>query len=183
MPDRGPLVPFQPLAPSDWMPDWCPPARPAGALWRSAPVRGVTPRRVACQRTGGRVARRARVSYCGHVALPPPLRLKPPPARGRPMTVMRWARLQEDVDCKLRRGAWYRVTHVAGLEAIVDVNRRPLAVPSYAIEIVATPPRAWSVVPLPRRASRLAAELGNRYGVCPNCRHRARLEPRAPAMT
>jgi len=99
------------------------------------------------------------------------------------MTGMRWARLLEDVDCKLRRGAWYRVTHVTGLEAVVEVNRRPLAVPSYAIEIVATPPRSWSVVPLPRRASRLAAELGNRYGVCPNCRHRARLEQRARAMT
>src|SRR3989442_15939223 len=99
------------------------------------------------------------------------------------MPGMRGARLLEDVDCKLRRGAWYRVTHVTGLEAVVEVNRRPLAVPSYAIEIVATPPRAWSVVPLPRRASRLAAELGNRYGVCPNCRHRARLEQRAPAMT
>src|SRR2546428_8383976 len=80
--------------------------------------------------------------------------------RGTLMTGMRWARLQEDVDCKMRRGAWYRVTQVTGLNAIVEVNRQPLAVPSYAIEIVATPPRCWTVVPLPRRASRLAAELG-----------------------
>src|SRR3989442_14605156 len=95
------------------------------------------------------------------------------------MTGMRWARLLEDVDCKLRRGAWYRVTHVTGLEAVVGVNRRPLAVPSYAIEILATPPRAWSLVPLPRRASPLAAELGNRYRVGPNCRHPA--PPARPA--
>src|SRR2546428_6552160 len=93
------------------------------------------------------------------------------------------ARLQEDVDCNLRRGAWYRVTKVTGLEATVEVNRRPLAVPSYAVEIVATPPRAWSVVPLPRRASRLAAELGNRYGVCPKCRPRAPLAHPARALT
>jgi len=99
------------------------------------------------------------------------------------MAGMRWARLQEDVDCKMRRGAWYRVTQVTGLKAIVEVNRQPLAVPSYAIEIVATPPRCWTVVPLPRRASRLATELGPRYGVCPSCRHRARLEQRARAMT
>src|SRR3989442_10575356 len=98
------------------------------------------------------------------------------------MTGMRWARLLEDVDCKLRRGAWYRVTHVTGLEAVVEVNRRPLAVPSYAIEIVATPPRAWSVVPLPPRASRLAAELGNRYGLCPHCPPPPPLEHRAPAI-
>ena len=103
--------------------------------------------------------------------------------RGTLMAGMRWARLQEDVDCKMRRGAWYRVTQLTGLKAIVEVNRQPLAVPSYAIEIVATPPRCWSVVPLPRRASRLATELGPRYGVCPSCRHRARLEQRARAMT
>jgi hypothetical protein len=95
---------------------------------------------------------------------------------------MRWGRLQTDVDCKLRRGAWYRVKHVAGLEAIVELNRQPLAVPSYAIEIVSTPPRCWTVVPLPRRASRLAAEFGPRYAVCPSCRHRAKLELRARAM-
>src|SRR2546425_695449 len=45
--------------------------------------------------------------------------------RGTLMTGMRWARLLEDVDCKLRRGAWYRVTHVTGLEAA---------------EVAATPP-------------------------------------------
>src|SRR2546425_1335254 len=103
--------------------------------------------------------------------------------RGTLMAGMRWARLQEDVDCKMRRGAWYRVTQVTGLKAIVEVNRQPLAVPSYAIEIVATPPRCWTVVPLPRRASRLATELGPRYGVCPSCRHRAPLEQRARALT
>src|SRR5438309_9988535 len=102
--------------------------------------------------------------------------------RGTLMTGMRWARLQEDVDCKMRRGGWYRVTQVTGLNAIVEVNRQPLAVPSYAIEIVATPPRCWTVVPLPRRASRLAADLGPRYGVCPTCRPRARLSPPPPAM-
>src|SRR3989442_4531138 len=99
------------------------------------------------------------------------------------MAGMRWARLQEDVDCKMRRGAWYRVTQVTGLKAIVEVNRQPLAVPSYAIEIVATPPRCWTVVPLPRRASRLAAELGPRYGVCPSPRHRDPLRHRGGAQT
>src|SRR3989441_13106739 len=103
--------------------------------------------------------------------------------RGTLMTGVRWARLEEDVDCKMRRGGWYRVTQVTGLNAIGEVNRQPLAVPSYAIEIVATPPRCWTVVPLARRASRLAAELGPRYGVCPSCRHRAPLQQPAPPMT
>jgi Zn finger protein HypA/HybF involved in hydrogenase expression len=99
------------------------------------------------------------------------------------MTGMRWARLQEDLDCKLRRGAWYRVSHVAGLEAIVDVNRRALAVPSFALEIVSTPPHSWTVVPLRGRGARLAAELAPRYGVCPSCRHRSRLEEQGRSMT
>src|SRR2546426_12707083 len=93
--------------------------------------------------------------------------------RGTLMAGMRWARLQQDVDCKMCRGAWYRVTQVTGLKAIVEVDRQPLAVPSYAIEIFATPPRCWSVVPLPRRAYRLAPQLGARYAVWPACRHRA----------
>src|SRR3989475_11007549 len=103
--------------------------------------------------------------------------------RGTLMTGMRWARLQEDVDCKMRRGAWYRVTQVTGLKAIVEANRQPLAVPSYAIEIVATPPRCWSVVPLPRRAPRLATQLGPRYGAAPSCPPPPPLEQRAPATT
>src|SRR2546422_4766218 len=67
--------------------------------------------------------------------------------RGTLMTGMRWARLLEDVDCKLRRGAWYRVTHVTGLEAGVEGKRPPLALPSYATQIRATPPPAWSGLP------------------------------------
>src|SRR2546426_854113 len=101
--------------------------------------------------------------------------------RGTLMTGMRWARLQEDVDCKMRRGAWYRVTQVTGLNAIVEVNRQPLAVPSYAIEIVATPPRCWTVVPLPRRASRLAAERRPPAGRSPDRRPRPPHRPPPPA--
>src|SRR5437879_12953890 len=82
--------------------------------------------------------------------------------RGTLMTGMRWARLQEDVDCRMRRGGWYRVTQVTGLNAIVEVNRQPLAVPSYAIEIVATPPPSWTVLPLPRPPSPLPARPGPR---------------------
>jgi len=34
---------------------------------------------------------------------------------------MVWARLQADVNCKLRRGAWYRLIKAQGLAAVVDV--------------------------------------------------------------
>ncbi|HUL49471.1 MAG TPA: hypothetical protein VLT79_05575 [Gemmatimonadales bacterium] len=93
------------------------------------------------------------------------------------MPGFKWARLQADVNCALRRGAWYRVRHVTGLEAIVEVNRLPQAVPSFLLQIVSTPPKRWTVVPRPREASRFAGALGARYAVCPSCRERTALKP------
>lgn len=55
-----------------------------------------------------------------------------------------------NVNCALRRGAWYRVARVRSLEAILDVNRKPLVVPHYLVQIVTQPPRRWSVVPRPK---------------------------------
>src|SRR5881409_3826627 len=46
------------------------------------------------------------------------------------MTGNHWGRLQVDIDCQLRRGAWYRVTELESLQAILDVNRRRLAIPT-----------------------------------------------------
>ena len=89
------------------------------------------------------------------------------------MTGMRWGRLQADVNCQLRRGAWYRVTQLASLEAVLDVNRKPVTVPQYMLEVVSTPPAQWTVVPTPRHAVRL---FGAKYAVCPNCRERTRLD-------
>jgi len=99
------------------------------------------------------------------------------------MAGFRWARLQTDVRCALRRGAWYRVTQVAGLQAVVDVNRQPHAVPSYILQIVTTPPRCWTVVDRPPRVPRAAATLGPRYAVCPSCRERAPLPTRGRPRT
>jgi len=47
---------------------------------------------------------------------------------------VQWARLQLDIGCQLRRGAWYRVTRMGALESVVDVNWRPHAVPTYALQ-------------------------------------------------
>src|SRR5213593_28610 len=60
---------------------------------------------------------------------------------------MQWGRLQVDVNCALRRGAWYRIARLASLEAILDVNHRPLKVPHYLVQVVSRPPTRWSVVP------------------------------------
>ena len=83
-----------------------------------------------------------------------------------------------DVNCALRRGAWYRVARLASLEAILDVNHRPLKVPHYLVQVVSRPPTRWSVVPRPAGAGELPAEWGPQYGVCPSCRERAALRGR-----
>ena len=95
------------------------------------------------------------------------------------MTGMRWGRLQADVNCQLRRGAWYRITKLASLEAVLDVNRRPVTVPECLLQVASTPPARWTIVPTPRNVVRL---WGTRYVVCPNCRDRARLEGRPRRM-
>ena len=98
------------------------------------------------------------------------------------MPGLRWGRLQFDVDCRLRRGAWYRVVDVQGMEVVVDVNQRRQQVPLYAMEVVTTPPKRWTVVPTPRPGPRLPKEFRPRYAVCPNCRERAPLRPEIHAM-
>jgi hypothetical protein len=91
---------------------------------------------------------------------------------------MHWARLQLDVDCSLRRGAWYRVTRIGTLESVVDVNRKPHAVPSYVLQVVGRPPRHWTVVRGPAGAVGVRSHAGSRYVVCPSCRERAPLTGR-----
>jgi hypothetical protein len=87
--------------------------------------------------------------------------------------------LQADVNCSLRRGAWYRVRQVNDLEAILEVNRGMQRVPSFLLQVVSTPPRRWTVVRRPKGATRLAALLGPRYVVCPSCRERTPLRTTA----
>lgn len=91
---------------------------------------------------------------------------------------MKWGRLAVNVNCALRRGAWYRVARLASLEAILDVNRKALVVPYYLVQVVTQPPTRWSVVPRPKRARELPAEWGPHYGVCPSCRERNALRGR-----
>jgi len=57
-----------------------------------------------------------------------------------------WARLRSDYGCPLRRGAWYRVLSVSPLEAVVDVDKKPVLLPREYVEIVASRPSRWTVV-------------------------------------
>ena len=94
------------------------------------------------------------------------------------MAGLQWGRLQANVDCSLRRGAWYRVTAIGELEAVVDIGRKPQSVPSFLLEIVSAPPRRWTVVPRPEGAVHMPQAWGTQYAVCPSCRERVALPAR-----
>ena len=89
------------------------------------------------------------------------------------MAGQQWARLRADVNCDMRRGAWYRLLRVASLEVVVDVKGKGIPVPRPFVEILATAPQHWTVVPRPENAPRLPASWGPYYVVCPSCRNRA----------
>jgi hypothetical protein len=93
-----------------------------------------------------------------------------------------WARLKEDVECDLRRGAWYKVLKLAPLEAVVDVKGKPITVPRRALELAPSPPLRWTVVPRPKRSPRFPSSWGLEYAVCPNCRDRAPLIGRPASL-
>ena len=88
------------------------------------------------------------------------------------MAALRWARLIADVNCGLRRGAWYAVRQVRALEATLDVPKRALTVPRSLLEIVTRPPATWALVPRPAGARNVPAWWGAMYAVCPQCRSR-----------
>src|SRR6266849_9766510 len=58
----------------------------------------------------------------GHLHAQPPDRL--------------WARLRDDVNCGLRRGAWYRVVQLTPGDAVVEVQRKRVNVPRAVLTIV-----------------------------------------------
>jgi hypothetical protein len=89
-----------------------------------------------------------------------------------------FARLQADVDVKIRRGAWYRVLDLGDLDAVIEVNKRPMTVLRAMLQIQQRPPLRWTVVPQPTGGRRKAV-LGVEYGVCPSCRTRAPLPKKA----
>ncbi len=98
------------------------------------------------------------------------------------MPAFQWARLKENVQTPLRRGAWYRIVKLTASEATLDVKGKPVALPRGELQLSPTAAQRWTVVPAPKNAPRFPATWGPRYAVCPNCRDRARLEAEAPSM-
>jgi hypothetical protein len=87
-----------------------------------------------------------------------------------------WARLQVDMNCRVRRGAWYRVADLTSGEARLDVNREQIPVPRASLKFVSTPPQSWTIVVRPNDAKHLPAQWGDKYAVCPGCRNRTQLK-------
>jgi hypothetical protein len=91
---------------------------------------------------------------------------------------MQWARLQTDLNVRLRRGAWYRIRELGPLQSLVEVRGQPVRVPSAFLQIVDSPPRRWTIVTRPSDAVRLPMSWGDRYAVCPSCRDRQPIDGR-----
>jgi len=94
-----------------------------------------------------------------------------------------WARLQADLNVRLRRGAWYRITRLDPLQAVLEVGGRLLEIPSAFLQVIERPPRRWPVVPRPDDAVHLPRGCDDRYAVCPSCRERQALAGRPRRMT
>lgn len=88
------------------------------------------------------------------------------------MPPVRWARLSRDVECGLRRGAWYRATGLTRSEVVVRVNGEHRTVPLRHMEITADRPTSWTLVRGGGRARALSAFWARGYAVCPRCSHR-----------
>jgi len=90
-----------------------------------------------------------------------------------------YARLRENINVRLRRGAWYKVVRVEGLKALLEVNGRNVVVAAAFLEIVKRPPPRWTVVQQrPEDAKKAPRGFTERYGVCPSCGERAALPTR-----
>lgn len=90
-----------------------------------------------------------------------------------------WARVRARTNAPLRRGAWYRVVRLEGRDVVLEVNRRFLKVSRGMLQVLPIRPPMWSVVPRPLND---CLAPGDRYGVCPNCCDRVRLEADARVM-
>ena len=91
----------------------------------------------------------------------------------RPHT--RWARLRVDVNCGLRRGAWYPIVRFGKDRAVLEVTDDQVPVLRRLLQTSLSRPSMWSIVPLPDDAVNVPTAWGNRYIVCPNCQARAPL--------
>jgi hypothetical protein len=83
-----------------------------------------------------------------------------------------WARLREDVDCGLRRGAWYQTVARGWTEVVLDVHGQRRSLPLRSLEIAATRPNHWTIVARARNSAVIPERWSRGYAVCPCCSYR-----------
>lgn len=88
-----------------------------------------------------------------------------------------WARLRVELECQLRRGAWYPVKRLWP-QVILDVGGEPVNADRQSLDITSTAPDRWCVVPRPNPVLPGVSE----YAVCPKCRDRVPLAERFAMM-
>ena len=88
----------------------------------------------------------------------------------------RWAQVKGDVNCRVRRGAWYQVAQLTQDVAVLRFGERSVSVPRDMLHIELVRPRRWSVVRRPYDAVDVPRSWGARYGVCFACQHRMPLD-------
>lgn len=98
------------------------------------------------------------------------------------MPITGWARLSRDVDCGLRRGAWYETVALGRSEALIAVHGQQRFLPLVYLEIVADPPTHWTVVAQATNATVIPARWAKGYAVCPACRYRQLPMGRPPTL-
>ncbi len=98
------------------------------------------------------------------------------------MPVTGWARLRRDVDCGLRRGAWYETMALGRTEALIAVHGQQRFLPLRHLEIVSNPPTHWTIVAHASNATVIPARWAKGYAVCPACRHRQLPMGRPPRL-
>ncbi len=93
-----------------------------------------------------------------------------------------WARLRQDVDCGLRRGAWYETVALGRTEALLAVRGQQRFLPLRHLEIVSDRPTDWTVVAQASNAAVIPPRWAKGYAVCPACRHRQLPMGRPPRL-
>lgn len=88
------------------------------------------------------------------------------------MPIERWARLSDDIDCGLRRGAWYRAIARGWTQALLEVHDERRMVPLEVLELTDQRPDRWTVVAQAANAAVIPNRWSRGYAVCPNCTYR-----------
>jgi len=80
-----------------------------------------------------------------------------------------WARIRDEVRCRLRRGAWYPVLSAGSQAVVLDVRGMPLSMHQSYVELTFARPTRWSIVARPPDAVMMPESWGAWYAVCPGC--------------